>query len=142
MSDGWSLLYDADCGFCRVCVAVLLVKDRHHRMEPVALQDPRAVALLPGLDEAARMASWHLVAPDGRVWSAGTRIGPGAAAAAGRRLRGEGRGAIPGCGGSRLLVRGAAPRTAGEADPGTGEDVGVSSNHGHGTLRVKPTKAF
>ncbi len=73
---GWSLLYDADCGFCRVCVAVLLVKDRHHRMRTVALQGPRAAPLLPGLDGAARMASWHLVAPDGRAWSAGAALAP------------------------------------------------------------------
>ena len=76
MSEDWALLYDAECGFCRVCVAVLLMKDRHHRLRPVALQDPRAVGLLPGLDEAARMASWHVVAPDGRVWSAGAALAP------------------------------------------------------------------
>jgi len=76
VSEDWALLYDAECGFCRVCVAVLLVKDRRHRMRPVALQDPRAVALLPGRDESARMASWHVVAPDGRVWSAGAALAP------------------------------------------------------------------
>ena len=76
MSDGWTLLYDADCGFCRWCVAVLLVKDRHHRLRPVALQDPRAVALLPGMDEATRMASWHLVAPDGTAGRPDAALAP------------------------------------------------------------------
>jgi predicted DCC family thiol-disulfide oxidoreductase YuxK len=71
-----TLLYDGDCGVCRWCVAVLLVKDRHRRLRPVALQDPRAVALLPGMDAATRMASWHLVAPDGTAWSAGAALAP------------------------------------------------------------------
>ena len=77
MSEGdWALLFDADCCFCRVCVAVLLVKDRHRRLRPVPLQDARAAELLPGMDPAARMASWHLVAPGGRVWSAGAALAP------------------------------------------------------------------
>ena len=37
----------------------------------MALQDERAVALLSGMPEAERMASWHLVRPDGAVSSAG-----------------------------------------------------------------------
>jgi hypothetical protein len=49
----------------------LLAFDSRHRIEPVALQDPRADALLPGMDEATRMRSWHLVREDGRVVSGG-----------------------------------------------------------------------
>ena len=50
------LLYDPDCGFCRVCVAVLLKWDRGSRLRPV-----------PGQD----LASWQLVPEEDTVLSAG-----------------------------------------------------------------------
>jgi predicted DCC family thiol-disulfide oxidoreductase YuxK len=71
-----TLLYDADCSFCRVCTAVMLAKDRRRRLRPLPLQDPAAPALLPGMDEAARMASWHLVGADGTVRSGGAAVAP------------------------------------------------------------------
>src|SRR5207247_8333149 len=43
---------------------------------PVALQSPEADALLAGMSEEARMASWHLVSPDGEVRSAGAALAP------------------------------------------------------------------
>jgi predicted DCC family thiol-disulfide oxidoreductase YuxK len=55
------LVYDPDCGFCRVCVAVLLRWDRHGRLRPVPGQ---------GLD------SWRLGLPDGSVRSAGAAFPP------------------------------------------------------------------
>jgi predicted DCC family thiol-disulfide oxidoreductase YuxK len=64
------LLYDSDCGFCRWSVDKILAWDRPRRLRPVALQDPEAEALLPGLDDETKMASWHLVTPEGRVYSA------------------------------------------------------------------------
>jgi predicted DCC family thiol-disulfide oxidoreductase YuxK len=65
------LLYDADCGFCRWSTARILGWDRRGRIRAVALQDPEADRLLSGMDLEKRMASWHLVTPDGRVRSAG-----------------------------------------------------------------------
>ena len=56
-----SILYDPDCGFCRVCVAVLLRWDRQGRLRPV-----------PGQD----LDSWQLVLPDGTVRSAGSAFSP------------------------------------------------------------------
>ena len=70
------LLYDADCGFCRVCVALLLTWDRRRRLRPVALQSDEADALLAGMPEGERMASWHLARPDGEVRSAGAAFPP------------------------------------------------------------------
>jgi predicted DCC family thiol-disulfide oxidoreductase YuxK len=70
------ILYDAGCGFCRWATATLLRWDRHGRLRPVALADPEAERLLPGMDAERRMASWHLVTPDGRVTSAGRALGP------------------------------------------------------------------
>ena len=52
-------------------VARVLELDRARRFRPLALQDPRAAALLPELDERERMASFHVVDPDGSVHSAG-----------------------------------------------------------------------
>jgi predicted DCC family thiol-disulfide oxidoreductase YuxK len=70
------VLYDADCGFCRWSLAKLLAWDRRGRLRAVALQDPRAEELLGGMGEEERMASWHLVGPDGEVRSAGAAFEP------------------------------------------------------------------
>jgi predicted DCC family thiol-disulfide oxidoreductase YuxK len=71
-----ALLYDADCGFCRWCAAKVLAWDRRRRLDPVAIQDPRADRLLAGLPEAARLGSWHLASADGRLYSAGAAVAP------------------------------------------------------------------
>jgi predicted DCC family thiol-disulfide oxidoreductase YuxK len=70
------ILYDPDCGFCRVCVAVVLRWDRSGRVRPVALGSEEADALLQGKPEAEWMASWHLVLPDSTVRSAGAAFSP------------------------------------------------------------------
>jgi predicted DCC family thiol-disulfide oxidoreductase YuxK len=67
----WTLLYDADCGFCRSALAALLALDRTKRVRPLALQAPEAATLLADLDPAERLASWHLVSPQGERFSAG-----------------------------------------------------------------------
>ena len=70
------VLYDRDCGFCRWSVAWVLRLDRRRALQPLALQDPRAIGLLPGLDEEERMRSAHVVAPDGRRFTGGAAAGP------------------------------------------------------------------
>lgn len=70
------ILYDRDCGFCRRSLAGILDWDRHGRLRPVALQDPEADALLEGMDEERKLASWHLVTDDGAVHSGGAAAGP------------------------------------------------------------------
>lgn len=65
------LLYDADCGLCKFVVARVLELDRARRLTPLALQEPRAAELLPGLGREERMASFHVVDSDGTVHSAG-----------------------------------------------------------------------
>jgi predicted DCC family thiol-disulfide oxidoreductase YuxK len=55
------IVYDPDCGFCRVCVAVLLRWDRHGRLRPVARED---------------LDSWQLVLADGTVRCAGAAFAP------------------------------------------------------------------
>jgi len=70
-----AILYDPDCGFCRVSLAALLSWDRHGRLRPVALGSEEADSLLAGMPEEDRMASWHLVEPGG-VRSAGAAFEP------------------------------------------------------------------
>jgi predicted DCC family thiol-disulfide oxidoreductase YuxK len=65
------ILYDPDCGFCRVCVAVFLRWDRDGRLRPVALGSEEADSLLAGMPDEERMGSWHLALPGRPVLSAG-----------------------------------------------------------------------
>jgi predicted DCC family thiol-disulfide oxidoreductase YuxK len=71
-----ALLYDSDCGFCRWSVDKVLAWDRNNRLRPVALQEPEADRLLPGIDAETKMASWHLVTAEGRVYSGGAVAPP------------------------------------------------------------------
>ena len=70
------ILYDADCGFCKWALARILAWDSKRSLRPVPLQSAEADALLPGLDGERRMESWHLVTPDGKVWSGGEAFEP------------------------------------------------------------------
>ena len=72
----WTLLYDADCRFCRWSLRRVLRWDRDGRLRPVALQDPEAHERLADLSPEQRMASWHLVSPDRARWSAGAAAAP------------------------------------------------------------------
>jgi predicted DCC family thiol-disulfide oxidoreductase YuxK len=65
------VLYDADCGFCRWTLAKLLAWDRGRRLRPVPIESAEGDRLLERLDRDARLASWHLVEPDGQRYSAG-----------------------------------------------------------------------
>ena len=69
-----SLLYDADCRFCRFVARVLLRLDRHGRVAYLPLQDGEANRLLADLTDTQRMASIHLVETDGQRASAGAAL--------------------------------------------------------------------
>ncbi|MGI8460625.1 MAG: thiol-disulfide oxidoreductase DCC family protein [Solirubrobacterales bacterium] len=71
MSERHLLLYDRDCGFCRVSLSWVLRWDLNWKLEPLALQDPRAEELLADVDEHERIASSHVITPSGRRYSAG-----------------------------------------------------------------------
>jgi predicted DCC family thiol-disulfide oxidoreductase YuxK len=70
------LLYDSDCGFCRWSVDKVLAWDRAGRIKSMELQDAEAESLLGSMEEDVKMSSWHLVTPDGRVYSAGAAAPP------------------------------------------------------------------
>ena len=65
------LLYDEDCAFCRWSVTKVLEWDRAHRLRAAPLQGEEAARLLVGIDTDLRMASAHVVLPNGRVYSGG-----------------------------------------------------------------------
>lgn len=72
--DRWLLVYDGACGFCRWITARILRIDRRGRLAPIALADPAIPRILAHLTADERAASWHLVAPDGTVRSAGAAV--------------------------------------------------------------------
>ena len=55
------MIYDADCGFCKWSLALLLSLDRRGELRPLALGTAEADRLLADLTVAERNASWHLV---------------------------------------------------------------------------------
>jgi predicted DCC family thiol-disulfide oxidoreductase YuxK len=70
----WLVLYDGECGLCKWLLAGLLRLDRERRLRPAPLQGPAAAALLADLSAEERLASWHLVAPDGARHSGGDAL--------------------------------------------------------------------
>lgn len=70
-SPPWIVIYDADCGFCRWSLALLLGADRRRRLRPLALGTPEADELLFDFPAEQRAASWHLISPHGSRQSAG-----------------------------------------------------------------------
>ena len=70
------LIYDAECGFCRWSVDKILRWDRRGALRAVPFQDPEGDALLGEMAEDRKVASWHLVTPDRRVYSAGEAVAP------------------------------------------------------------------
>jgi predicted DCC family thiol-disulfide oxidoreductase YuxK len=72
----WILLYDRDCGFCRWSLSWVLKADRRRLVKPAPLGSEEANTLLADMPPDDRADSWHLVAPDGRRWSAGYAAPP------------------------------------------------------------------
>ena len=70
----WTVLYDAECGFCIWILSGLLRWDRAGRLRPRALAGAEADSLLADLQTAERMASWHLISPAGRRRTGGAAV--------------------------------------------------------------------
>ena len=71
-----TVLYDAECAFCRWSLAHLLRCDPHEKLRIVPLQSADAAVLLPRLTATERAAAAHLVTADGRVFSGGAAALP------------------------------------------------------------------
>jgi predicted DCC family thiol-disulfide oxidoreductase YuxK len=72
--DNLIVLYDRDCGFCSVMVAILLTWDRANGVGPVSIQSARGEELLIDLAQQDRLKSWHLIDAEGMLYSGGAGI--------------------------------------------------------------------
>jgi predicted DCC family thiol-disulfide oxidoreductase YuxK len=71
-----TVIYDADCGFCRWSLAVLLSAVERGHLRPLQLRTAEADQLLADLTVEERNASWHLVDDSGTRTSAGAAFAP------------------------------------------------------------------
>ena len=71
-----TLLYDADCGFCRWSIDRIRRWDRRRALRAIPIQSAEAQGLLGDMDEERKIASWHLVGADGAVRSGGAAVAP------------------------------------------------------------------
>ena len=78
-----ALLYDGDCGFCRLATKTAMRLDDDQRLRAVAIQSEEGQRLLTEVPEDLRLDSFHVVTPGGHVVS-----GPEAAPLLARLLRG------------------------------------------------------
>ena len=92
-----TVIYDADCGFCKFSLALLLSWDRRDAtvaraspapgaLRPSPLGTAEADRLLADLTPEQRNASWHLVDDSGRRNSAGAALAPALALLPGGRV--------------------------------------------------------
>jgi predicted DCC family thiol-disulfide oxidoreductase YuxK len=92
-----TVIYDADCGFCKLSLALLLAWDRSRNgrgrrepgagaLRPLPLGTVEADRLLVDLTVEQRDSSWHLVDESGRRNSAGAALAPALALLPGGRL--------------------------------------------------------
>ena len=68
-----ALLYDDDCGFCRLAAKAAMRLDDDHRLRPVAIQSEEGQRLLTEIPAELRLDSFHVVTPGGHVLSGPTR---------------------------------------------------------------------
>ena len=69
-----TVLYDEDCGFCRLSADKLRAWDRRDRLTFAAIQSAPGAELLHAVPEAERLGSMHAVTTDRRVWSGGQAV--------------------------------------------------------------------
>ena len=71
-----TVFFDEDCGFCRWSADRIRRWDRHRTLRFAAIQSEEGERWLASIEPAARLASMHLVTPDGRVRSGGAALSP------------------------------------------------------------------
>lgn len=71
-----AILYDSDCGFCKLSARMLSRVDRDERLRFVAIQGEEGRRLLAEMPEEQRLESMHLVTPGGTVVSGGAAAEP------------------------------------------------------------------
>jgi predicted DCC family thiol-disulfide oxidoreductase YuxK len=68
------VLYDDECGFCRWSASTIAAWDRGRGLRFGPIRSAEGQARLVGMNPLRRNGSWHLVARDGRVASAGAAV--------------------------------------------------------------------
>jgi len=68
------VLYDGNCGFCKVMLAVLLRWDRAHRLDAAPIQSPLGQQQLTEMPAEDRLKSWHFVDDAGELRSGGPAL--------------------------------------------------------------------
>lgn len=68
------VLYDGDCGFCKVMLAVLLTWDRSRTLDSAPIQSDLGEQLLTAMPVRERLASWHLIGVNRDLRSGGAAI--------------------------------------------------------------------
>jgi predicted DCC family thiol-disulfide oxidoreductase YuxK len=68
------VLYDGDCGFCAVMLALLLRWDRAHRLDAASIQGSRGERLLGEMSPEDRLRSWHVIDGARVVHSGGSAV--------------------------------------------------------------------
>jgi predicted DCC family thiol-disulfide oxidoreductase YuxK len=71
-----TLLYDADCGFCRWTSDRIQRWDRRGALRAIPIQSAEGNALLGDMSDEKKLASWHFVDEQGVVRSAGAGAAP------------------------------------------------------------------
>jgi predicted DCC family thiol-disulfide oxidoreductase YuxK len=69
-----TLLYDDDCGFCRWFADRIRRWDRAGALTFTSIQGAQGQELLRSVPPELRLATMHVVSPDGRVWSGGEAV--------------------------------------------------------------------
>jgi predicted DCC family thiol-disulfide oxidoreductase YuxK/ribosomal protein S18 acetylase RimI-like enzyme len=69
-----NVLYDGECGFCKVVMGVLLSWDRAGRLRPAAIQSTCGERLLADIERERRLDSWHVIDAAGVLRSGGKGI--------------------------------------------------------------------
>ena len=65
----YALVYDTGCGPCTTFKDAVALLDAGRRMRYVGLRDADRLGFLDPVDPARRHRSFHLVSPEGEVWS-------------------------------------------------------------------------
>jgi predicted DCC family thiol-disulfide oxidoreductase YuxK len=68
------VLYDGNCGFCKVTLAVLLRWDRAHRLDAAPIQSTLGQQQLAEMPAQDRLQSWHLRDDAGELRSGGPAL--------------------------------------------------------------------
>ena len=72
--DSLTVLFDEECGLCRWSAGKLRRWACDGTLRFVGIRSPEGGRILRDVDAGTRLASWHVAADNGAVWSAGAAV--------------------------------------------------------------------